>query len=94
MDGVDWTEAIGVAIDSCAAIVCVIDPKFISSTFCLDELAMAKSNGLSIFPLIFGTLQKRKQVDNVLSKTFYPDSEHQLLLVLLVRSDSHSDSAC
>lgn len=54
MDGVDWTEAIGAAIDSCAAIVCVLDPKYVTSTFCLDELAMAKSNGLSIFPLIFG----------------------------------------
>ena len=54
MDGVDWTDAIGAAIDSCAAIVCVIDPKYVKSTFCLDELSMAKSNGLSIFPLIFG----------------------------------------
>jgi hypothetical protein len=51
--GEDWQKAIGDAILNCDAIVCVIDDKYKVSTFCKDELSLAKSEGKQIFPILF-----------------------------------------
>jgi potassium voltage-gated channel Eag-related subfamily H protein 7 len=51
--GEDWEKAIGDAILNCDGIVCVIDRKYKISTFCKDEISLAKSEGKAIFPILF-----------------------------------------
>jgi len=36
--GTDWMTAIGNAIESSDVMVCVLDPKYISSKYCFNEL--------------------------------------------------------
>ena len=51
--GADWMAAIGNAIEESTFMVCVLDSKFPTSTYCCNELVMAQSCGLKLFPLIF-----------------------------------------
>jgi potassium voltage-gated channel Eag-related subfamily H protein 7 len=51
--GEDWEKAIGDALLSCDGIVSVIDRKYKISTFCKDEISLAKSEGKAIFPILF-----------------------------------------
>ena len=46
-------SAIGVAIKASQGIIAIIDKKFCGSTYCNDELAMAKGCGLQLFPILF-----------------------------------------
>ena len=46
-------EAIGDAIEQSAGLIAVISQKYVKSTYCNDEMVMAKSSGLQIFPLLF-----------------------------------------
>ena len=50
--GADWMEAIGTAIEESELLVCVIDAKFPTSTYCCNELVMAQSCGLKLFPIM------------------------------------------
>ena len=51
--GADWMAAIGDAIEQSSAMVCVIDPKYTRSKFCINELTMAQSLDLQLFPILF-----------------------------------------
>ena len=50
---VDSQSATGNAIKACDGLVAIINPVFVESPFCNNEVAMAQGNGLQLFPILF-----------------------------------------
>jgi hypothetical protein len=50
--GADWRLSIEHAINVCAAMIAVVSPDYVASTYCRNELARAEVLGRPIFPVL------------------------------------------
>jgi hypothetical protein len=50
--GEDWRRSLEKAVDSCAAMIAVLSPEYVSSEYCRNEMARANTRGVSIFPIV------------------------------------------
>jgi hypothetical protein len=51
--GSDWQHAIAEAVLTCDGMITVLDNKYKNSTYCKDEMSLAKSENKPIFPILF-----------------------------------------
>ena len=54
--GDDWRKSLEGAVYSCAALISVLSPAYVSSKYCQRELARADRLGRPIFPVLLGTI--------------------------------------
>ena len=50
--GDDWRRSLEKAVDSCAAMIAVLSPEYVSSEYCRNEMARANTRGVPIFPIV------------------------------------------
>jgi tetratricopeptide (TPR) repeat protein len=51
-----WRQALRAAADRCQAVLCLITPEWLASSWCNTEFLLAKQLGKCIFPIIVGDL--------------------------------------
>jgi hypothetical protein len=54
--GDDWRKSLESAVYSCAALISVLSPSYVSSKYCQRELARADRLGRPIFPVLLGMI--------------------------------------
>ena len=52
-----WRQALAAAADRCEAVVFLISPQWIASSWCFNEFLLAKQLGKRIFPVIVGDVE-------------------------------------
>jgi HEAT repeat protein len=58
--GDDWRRAIEGGLDNSAAVISVICPDYLDSTYCRNELARADTLDLNVFPILLRTVDKKQ----------------------------------
>ncbi|MBZ0300334.1 MAG: toll/interleukin-1 receptor domain-containing protein, partial [Anaerolineae bacterium] len=54
--GDDWRKSLEGAVYSCAALIAILSPSYVSSKYCQRELARADRLGRPIFPVLLGSI--------------------------------------